>query len=288
MKRIKGFTAITAGLCAVALLFSSYRQSKTFKIKSKTATFRQTAPVFQMHPGSTPATTVAFDKGKFSEPEEPLQQIASRTPKDGEKTSSKNPAPPLLADGRYNLEFAFHNSYHMQGNSSMTLLKDANGTFVLNMQIKPMAEGRCRAEVKLQDGGKFGDERTYEFMAKWLGGAGTIISQWHQNASVPPPVSLSVKNDRFIFKVAPGQNANLFDLGPVDDQWNTFTLEARWSFKDNGLIRIYRNSKLIKEHHGPNQHNKVDWSSNWKMGTYAAPKDGNVLLANPWSKAGIN
>jgi len=116
-------------------------------------------------------------------------------------------------------------------------------------------------------------------------GLAEIIAQWHE---VPdwdlgetwrsPPVSLSIKNDRYYVQVlwaAARVNTNrskdgekIIDLGPVDrERWNDWVFHIRFSWKADGLIEIWKNKQRILTLQGPNSFNDEHYPY-FKIGIY--------------------
>lgn len=111
------------------------------------------------------------------------------------------------------------------------------------------------------------------------------VTQWHELPDTEigetwrsPPLALAVKGDQFNFHVrwdsrakTPGNNPEgTRDLpaGPIErGQWTDWVLHIRWSFKDDGLIEVWKNGKKILTHRGPNGYNDRQ-ETYFKAGVY--------------------
>lgn len=155
------------------------------------------------------------------------------------------------------------------------------------MRFDAAAHGRCEVVPRVYQtwferyrNEPFGVERWYEFStffpAPWLPNErNEIIAQWHGNAdkflgdigSRGPPLAIRIYGDKF--RITSGADADLISrkawvarnplwIGPVvAGQWLKWRAQVRWSYKDDGLVRIWLNDEQIVDHAGPNTYNDL-------------------------------
>jgi hypothetical protein len=158
----------------------------------------------------------------------------------------------------------------------------------------PLVENGTRSELKRYDFFGMGTERWYGFSVyldnnyKVDANSREIITQWHDIPDVllgetwrTPPLSLITKNGTWFLSqnwdskqvTKSGQGSkNLTNLGLYDtEKWTDFVFHVKWSYKDDGLIEIWKNKKLVLSQTGPNVYNdflgpyfKIGIYPNWK------------------------
>jgi hypothetical protein len=131
-----------------------------------------------------------------------------------------------------------------------------------------------------------------------------IIAQWHE---VPdwdlgekwrsPPISLGIENNRFYVKIlwaAAAVNTNkTIDgekkaiLGNVEkEKWNDWVFHIRFSYREDGILEIWKNKEKVFEYYGPNSYNDENFPY-FKIGIYKwgwngwsgySPEDERVLF----------
>jgi hypothetical protein len=100
-----------------------------------------------------------------------------------------------------------------------------------------------------------------------------IVAQWHARPDTElgetwrsPPISLSTKNGHWLLTVmwaTEPVNTNKdfsgrksIDLGVYKkNEWTSWKFEIRFSYKNDGLIKIYQNDRLVLDRNGPNYYN---------------------------------
>ncbi len=158
----------------------------------------------------------------------------------------------------------------------------------------PLVENGTRSELKRYDFFGMGTERWYGFSVylddnyKIDANSQEIITQWHDLPDVflgetwrKPPLSLVTKNGNWflsqnwdskeVTKIG-HENKNTTNLGRYEpEKWTDWVFHVKWSYKDDGLIEIWKNNKLILSKTGPNVYNdffgpyfKIGLYPNWK------------------------
>lgn len=177
------------------------------------------------------------------------------------------------------------------------------------MRFDAGAHGRCEAVPKVYkswlaryQNEPFGSERWYEFSTyfptPWVANErNEIIAQWHGNAdkllgdtdSRGPPLAIRIYGDKF--RVTSGYDADFISskawiartplwIGPVAaGQWLTWRILAKWSYKDDGVIKIWLNGKQIVDHAGPNTYNDLR-GVYLKLGPYHSGVPRTMYLDN--------
>jgi hypothetical protein len=167
-------------------------------------------------------------------------------------------------------------------------------------------KGQVRSELRL--GSEQENERWYgfsnylprDFVADPLA---EKIAQWHE---IPdrelgenwrsPPISLGIENDRFYVQIlwaAAAVNTNdtkdgnkKVDLGPVEKaKWNDWVFHIRFSYKEDGLLEIWKNKEKVFNYAGPNCYNDLRlpyfkigiYKWGWKGWAEYSPEDKRVL-----------
>ena len=96
------------------------------------------------------------------------------------------------------------------------------------------------------------------------------ITQWHSrpDAGEPwrrPPVSLNVRGNRFELAVFSDprristrrsmNGGNVWTGNLTKGRWEEWQFEMRWSFRNDGVIRVWRNDQLVLNRRGANAYN---------------------------------
>lgn len=94
-----------------------------------------------------------------------------------------------------------------------------------------------------------------------------ILSQWHQGAG-SPPISLRVREDRFVFRYNSSSNVITdFDLGPAGkNAWHRFVFHIIHAPSENGIVEIWRNGVKIFSRTNANMYDRE--LPRWKVGIY--------------------
>jgi len=167
----------------------------------------------------------------------------------------------------------------------LTDRKAASGRYSIEFIAPPRA--RCEVVPRVFSGwiGKFrhepfGEERWYAFSTylaePWPDNAkNEIIAQWHANrdafvGDVPargPPLAIRLYGGQFV--ITQGADADFVSdeqwiartrlwNGPVvAGRWLHWKVQARWSYEDDGMTRIWLNDELIVDDQGPNTYNDL-------------------------------
>ena len=122
-----------------------------------------------------------------------------------------------------------------------------------------------------------------------------VIAQWHSTrdkffgdpAGRGPPLAIRIVRDYFhithgwdraIISTRKHLASKTLWLGGLrTGTWLEWTVEARWSFKDSGVLRIWLNRELIAEHFGPNTYNDIR-GVYLKLGSYHPRTPRHVRL----------
>ncbi|MGE0486808.1 MAG: polysaccharide lyase [Gammaproteobacteria bacterium] len=146
----------------------------------------------------------------------------------------------------------------------------------------------------------FQTERWYRF-STWLSSPwppnekNEIIAQWHgtddeflgDRGLRGPALAIRIYGNSF--HITHGHDANFVSerqwianqrlwTAPIEtDRWLDWLVQARWSWKEDGYLRIWLNGKLIVEHRGPNSYNDLR-GVYLKLGPYHPGFRRNFLL----------
>jgi len=149
-------------------------------------------------------------------------------------------------------------------------------------------DGYVRAEI--HQGSETDNERWYGFSNYLPADFGPDelaenIAQWHE---IPdwdlgenwrsPPIAMGILKDRYYVKVlwaAAPVNSNrtkdgekVIDLGPVDkQQWNDWVFHIRFSWKEDGILEVWKNKEKVLSMQGPNSFNDKYYPY-FKIGIY--------------------
>jgi hypothetical protein len=167
--------------------------------------------------------------------------------------------------------------------------------------------GYVRSELRLTS--ETDNERWYGF-SNYLTGdfvadpLAEKIAQWHE---VPdwnlgegwrsPPISLGVENDRYYVQIlwaAAAVNTNdtrdgdkKVDLGAADkNKWNDWVFHIKFSYREDGILEIWKNKEKIFSYYGPNSFNDTHfpyfkigiYKWGWKGWAEYSPEDKRVLF----------
>lgn len=102
----------------------------------------------------------------------------------------------------------------------------------------------------------------------------SIGESWVRN----PPFSLRTNGTRWAVTVRADSDRltkkndydvdKTWDLGPWEDgKWTDWVYYIKWSYEDDGIIRIWRDGQLVLDYQGPNTYND-EMGPYWKMGIY--------------------
>lgn len=120
--------------------------------------------------------------------------------------------------------------------------------------------------------------------AEWVRDAARavdIVMQWH---AIPgdfratfPNLEISVRDDRWIVrqsfgdpKSAPTRRETVLDDRVIPGAWTAWVVHAKWSPRDDGLLRIWKEGKLVADLKGPNTYGTigVEYTPYLKTGIY--------------------
>lgn len=111
-----------------------------------------------------------------------------------------------------------------------------------------------------------------------------VITQWH---SAPdsgekwrrPPLALITRNDRFVLvnhstskRISKDRDSKSkeWDLGNITkERWVDWVVHAKWSYKSDGLLEVWKDGKLVLSQKGPNTYNDPNGPF-FKIGIYKA------------------
>lgn len=146
----------------------------------------------------------------------------------------------------------------------------------------------------------FGTDRWYSFRV-FLGepwkrsGGNEVLAQWHSTRDKfvgdtrgrGPPLALRVIDD--YFRISFGWDKNFRSTkkslarytlwyGPViTGRWVEWTVRARWSYEDDGIMQIWRDGELIVDRDGPNTYNDLR-GVYLKIGSYHPREPRSILF----------
>lgn len=108
-----------------------------------------------------------------------------------------------------------------------------------------------------------------------------IVMQWH---AIPgdfratfPNVEISVRDDRWIIrqsfgdpKTSPTRRETVLEDRVIPGAWTTWVLHAKWSPRDDGLLRVWKDGKPVADLRGPNTYGTigVEYTPYLKTGIY--------------------
>ena len=107
-----------------------------------------------------------------------------------------------------------------------------------------------------------------------------VVFQLHGNgAGRVPPFALYIDGDKWgwIDRWQPKRDTVGFDVagektlweGKYEKgEWVDWVIHAKWSFKDDGFLEIYKNGKTIARYDGPNCYNDALWMRGPQTGIY--------------------
>lgn len=214
-----------------------------------------------------------------------------------------SPVPPLA--GRVVHEASFDDGVgrwdvlKLAAEDSLTLVDDplrpGNGVarFVLRRDDPDVSDGK-RAELHLDEAGGIGDGSTWwygfrtllpadwerdrenEILAQWKGERDADLGE----ASKSPALALRVRRDELYLTnrwderpVTPDNrspNETVWE-GPLEaGRWTEWVVQVRWSFREDGLLRVWKDGRQIVEKRGPNTYNDRR-GMYFKIGVYKAP-----------------
>lgn len=153
----------------------------------------------------------------------------------------------------------------------------------------------------------FNEERWYVF-STYLEGPwepypkNEIIAQWHGNRDKllgdldgrGPPLAIRIYGNEF--RITSGADPNLISsqrwiarnplwIAPVvTGRWMHWRIQARWSWEDDGLLRIWVDDQLVVDHSGPNTYNDLR-GVYLKLGPYH-PMSGRTMYLDEVSIGG--
>lgn len=167
-------------------------------------------------------------------------------------------------------------------------IETGNWSYALQFVSEPIYRGRSAARFEIREDqplvhhGKRaevtiikslpGNEMWYSF-AVYFPSAGfefdserEIINQWYQKDS--PATSLRVRKDQLYLETgATPETRDQFYLGPLKkDVWYEFVLHFIHSNKNDGLIEVWLNGKMVIAHRGGNMY--AGELPKWKIGVY--------------------
>lgn len=108
-----------------------------------------------------------------------------------------------------------------------------------------------------------------------------IVMQWH---GIPgnwratfPNLSISIQNDRWFIKQSfgsaqtkPTRTAVKLDTPVQRGKWTSWVIHAKWSPREDGLLQIWQDGRLVMDRAGPNVYGTigVDYTPYLKTGIY--------------------
>ena len=146
----------------------------------------------------------------------------------------------------------------------------------------------------------FGTDRWYTFRVflsePWQKSTkNEVIAQWHSTRDKilgdtrgrGPPLALRVIDGHFRISFgwdkdfrSKGRSLARYTLwyGPViTGRWVEWTVHARWSYEDDGIMQIWRDGELIADRNGPNTYNDLR-GVYLKLGSYHPPEPRSILI----------
>ncbi|MGH9345265.1 MAG: polysaccharide lyase [Terriglobia bacterium] len=166
------------------------------------------------------------------------------------------------------------------------------GKFALKMTV-PHQFGNFRSEIARLTPIPMGSEYWYGFSiylpSDWqVDSQGNILAQWHSilprthregDGSGKPPVAITVIGNHWFIRLnwnssgsgstGKGARAASFDLGKIrPGAWVDYVLDARWSAGDGGMLRLWKDGKMVLNHNGPNEYSTNKVGPYFKIGIY--------------------
>lgn len=146
----------------------------------------------------------------------------------------------------------------------------------------------------------FGEDRWYQFSVYLPDGwepneENEVVAQWHSSKDViffekggrGPPLALRIVEDRW--RLTYGWDADLISkpgrkaIYPLwvekleTGKWIDWVFRVRWSYKEDGLIEVWKNGLQIVKHVGPNTYNDIR-GVYWKIGSYHPGQKRSIYL----------
>ena len=157
----------------------------------------------------------------------------------------------------------------------------------------PIVKGSKRAEIRTK-AARMGGEYWYAFSvflpADWIVDQVPVtVAQWHAvpdywlgEASAPPPLRVVAQNGEWMlaniwdskrvgrtwFGVLAPDGTALKPIGPLDrGRWTDWVFHIRWSYRDDGLLEVWKNREPFFQRSGPNTYNDA-LAPYFKVGIY--------------------
>jgi hypothetical protein len=134
---------------------------------------------------------------------------------------------------------------------------------------------------------------SYEISQTW-----EVLAQWHDTPNdwdtlhrQNPPMQLGIQRDTGIWRLTmlwdkdPVQPGNIFQIDGVKtwdfasyerNKWTDWVFQIRWSYNGDGLLRVWKDGKLVVDHQGPNTYND-NVGPYFKMGMYKGWRDSQAV-----------
>ena len=107
-----------------------------------------------------------------------------------------------------------------------------------------------------------------------------IVQQFHQHGLGSPPLFQRYAGGKWsihCLKNICGGNGRLWEGSVPRDQWQDFIYQIRWSPKNDGLIRVWRNGNLIVDYKGPTAYDHKN-APYFKFGIYRGGIDQETQI----------
>jgi len=151
---------------------------------------------------------------------------------------------------------------------------------VLETSIEGRGPQRAEYVIHRADAGT---DVVYEFRARYVEGAGALVNQWHQPTGDKqgPAAAVAVDDGHYVLNYTQDGERRRQELMPVDGDWHTWRLEARWSSGSDGYLRFLGDGEELFTMRGNNSKDSAprDMGATFKVGTYARPKDLTMQYA---------
>lgn len=153
--------------------------------------------------------------------------------------------------------------------------------------VVPRAPNSFRAEISLRHESGF-QERWYsekilvpkEWVPEFQSKGNDIVMQWHaipgNGKATYPNLEISIGRDKWFVRQSYGSamepkrvNKEL-PVQVVPGQWTSWVIHAKWSTREDGLIRIWKDGTVVFEAKGPNVYGDigVEYTPYLKTGIY--------------------
>ncbi len=173
-------------------------------------------------------------------------------------------------------EFSAGRSYSVKSVSAPT----RRGGRALRMETRyGDRENSYHSELEMHGAGEPGERAWYGFSTyvptSWVDSEQTVITaQWWSHSRASPPLGIEIEGDEWVvFQRWDEGDEGLSKraVGTVrKGEWTDWVVEAYWSDRRNGYVKVWRNGEVVYEREGPSVYRKTE-RLRFKLGVYAWP-----------------